>query len=188
MAIRTTLGMLIALALSACISRPAPTPPPSPTTSRVPDVIGVLVEWDWNECFPGVFTLDTGDVLRINEVSGSCGETEYVPTPRLNGTEMLLRGDPGHRQTDEELIFYGEDELGAWYAVAHRKSHEDEDRPCPWTLDGGAYIDEDVVHFSSGLVLPAGWLSSPSDIRGRQYACVDREGVVIEVQVTPTGH
>ena len=77
---------------------------------------------------------------------------------------------------DGELIFYGKDDLGEFYAVANRQ-HRDE---CPWEMqgDGG----------QSALRAPAsGSSASGDDLRSYpvyrgDLICLNQEGEVVSVE------
>lgn len=153
-------------------------PPASPSTSRTPEVAGVLIRWDFVQCQAGKFWLDGGDVLEFRPSSGGCGDTSFEGAERLSENQLQLRSQPGEPMIDGELIFYGKDDLGEFYAVANRQ-HRDE---CPWEMQGDGWAERTSVHLSSGLVLQTATTSSSYPVYRGDLICLNQEGEVVSVE------
>lgn len=88
-------GLVIVLSLSACGRGPEP---PRPTESLVPETVGMIVRWDWFDCVPGRYTLDSGQEIVLSATEGGgtrCSGRLYTPTPRLSDTRIRVSGEPG---------------------------------------------------------------------------------------------
>jgi len=187
------IGLAAVVGLAAC-GRGAE--PPRPTESLVPEIVGVVVRWDWVDCVPGRYTLDSGQEIVISAIGDGatrCSGRLYTPTPRLSDTELSVshgHAEPGQETTEGDLLLYGHHADGeAWYAAARPRNDPD----CPFEMSGGAWADGDSIHLASGLVLPRaeGFVVDPDNVedpfplRGADTICVDATGAVLSVPHLP---
>jgi len=153
----------------------------------------VVASWDWLACMPGRFTLASGEVVSVVDLGGgtvSCGDATYTPTPMLSDNVLRVShggADPGTSIADGDLMFFGEDAQGAWYAAANHVGTNE----CPFEMSGGAYDEGDVLHFTSGLVLRkapnfrivSDWVEDPFPLRAADQICVNEQGEVLSVSI-----
>lgn len=143
------IAYVVVVAASVVVSLASDPSPPRPTTSRIPDAIGVLVAAEASgQCGGQRMRLDSGAVLEVAPSAQNCGSgaPRQTATPRLSETELRLGSES---VATDNLVLYGEDELGAFYAVANASR----DPVCQWELHGPAYDAGRHIHLSSGLML-----------------------------------
>jgi hypothetical protein len=183
---------LLGLVVGGCGDLP---PVPSPSVVLVPEGIGVVVAWDWIDCMPGRYTLDTGEVVTLVAGHGACGDVEHTPTPTLEHVAVSLPGEPGPFVAGPLVLYAGSGEAIDWYAMAGRPAIEDAE--CPFELPAAGYLVGDAVHLGSGLLLPLAegfrvepdWLEDPIEALSRGATlCLDATGTVVRARVQPTGY
>lgn len=188
---RIWIGLAALLALTGCSRAPEP---PRPTETLLPDVIGVIVRWEFLDCAPGRYILDSGREIVISTVGDGevrCDGRLYTPTPRLSDNDVFVsRGtaDDGEETTEGDLLFYGVDGDGTpWYAAAH----PEDDPDCPFKMRAGAWEEGDYIQLASGLLLPKAegftvqpeHVKEPFPLRDGDTICLDATGAVVEVRI-----
>jgi hypothetical protein len=154
-------------------------PPPSPTASLEPLVIGVIVsvQRDSPNSDTGTARLDNGSTVVLGG----------PPQNRLMTFSGQLR--PG------DLVLAGAGDPPEWWADLDSKVRVQPsgspgsigvpDGRC-WSIAGGAYEIGDTIHFSNGLLLKKSadfhvemtWIKDPFPARSSDRFCVDRTGRV----------
>jgi hypothetical protein len=174
-------AVLLLLTASACSGNPDP--PPVPTETRVPAVIGRLVGFapDGHG-----YLLDDGTVIDLG-LSGS-------DAPKA---KLLSAGSPHLPDGDRRggLLLFGEDAAGRFYAAASPSGSGDVG--CD-ILRGQGFIESDRVHLSTGLALPfASGMTRINDRDPRHVdptwlldfdpICIDEDGKVTSIHQLPLG-
>lgn len=148
-------------------------PPPSPTKTIEPMVVGVVAAVD-PDPEHGYVTLDSGVVLAVRENDLKRIYGGYEPAP---GT----------------LILAGGGQPPGWWASFELKPQSETSIPDPtgrdacWRITNGAFDEGDFIHFANGLHLrkAAGFLVVPDYIkdpfpaRPMDSFCLDRRGEVM---------
>lgn len=135
---------VLAIGLVACVGERGPTPK-EPDHVTTPDTVGVLVSYEFGDCRPALFHLDTGETIDL-----PTGDCEGERIRQMLGEPRSLGGDAGTRLDEGPLMMFGSDEQGPWYAVAH----DDFRRGTCYVVHTGAYLEGEALHFPSGLLLP----------------------------------
>jgi hypothetical protein len=148
-------------------------PPPVPTTTRLPTIVGEATGWS----DPNVsVAIDTGGDVAIDD-----------PRAQLTTAPVQFRSTSG----PGSLVLAGSDENGAFYAVTRAGTADG----C-FELHGQGYTEADRIHLSSGLVVPFAPNITVENGRFDQYAswlmdydnvCVDRTGHVTSIRKLPFG-
>jgi hypothetical protein len=185
---RLAFAAIVFAALVACGQQPKI---PQPSQELVPDRIGVVVAWDWIDCMPGRYTLDSGDVVELVAGTGACGDRQHTPTPTLETQAFNLPGAPGPFPEGPLVMYAGAGRAPDWYALASRPFSGD--GTCPFELRAAAYHEGVDIHFGSGLLLPVAdtfviepsWIEDPHDLlpRGGVTWCLDRTGQVLRARI-----
>lgn len=194
--------LVIAVAMLAAACGPARSDPAPPTdVVRSPESIGVITRWDYWDGVAGRYTLDTGEVVELN----IGGLKDRPLAQRLSATDIYYSTryvGPGEPVGDDlsVLLLAGTDPDGSkWYAAAQEKSSEGLwGMPCPFEIRGlGVYDEGDVLHFSTGLVLPKAHdfelvfdyeRMEEFPLRGADPICIDRSGTALWAGITLQGH
>lgn len=101
------LGLLAALSLAACDRGPAAKPADHVTAATL---IGVVTSFDFVDCRPGRFHLDTGQVVDLP--TGNCADTLHVREMFRGGYFSVPGADARAPIVDGPLMLFGEDGLG----------------------------------------------------------------------------
>ncbi len=170
---------LLAVTILGCIGNPEP--PPVPTQTRVPTVVGRLVG-PTPDRFG--FLLEDGTSVDLG-LSGS----DVPRAERLSANDVQLpdRDRPGG------LLLFGEDAGGRFYAATTPHDQFSCD-----ILRGQGYIERDRVHLSTGLVVPFAPDMSRINDRDPKYndptwlldfdlICLDEDGRVTLIRQLPLG-
>jgi hypothetical protein len=136
------------------------------------------------------YTLDSGDVIDLN-----VDDNKDLPeTPRVGGRNFELGYRPGPVTGRSVLLLVGHDpDATVWYAAAYEGWEK-----CPFVVEGAAVYDKgDVVHSSTGLVLPKSRdFDAPDDVypragvfplRASDRLCLDRTGTAVGVELSAWG-
>jgi hypothetical protein len=187
--LRAVLMLIVATLLAAgCGGRPDAAP--ATKTVRQPVIVGVVRSWGLYGNSEGRYTLDTGDVVDLNVNGGP----DLPETPVLSETHIYFPdggesyGEPIGRRS--VLLLVGHDPDGTvWYAAANQR----DDEKCPFEIRGaGVYDEGDVLHFSTGLVLPkASRFALFIDyhdidefpLRSADTICIDRSGTAVSARI-----
>jgi hypothetical protein len=166
--------------------------PPRAGQSLVPEVVGVVVRWDFvkDECAVHRYTLDTGQTVDVRDIlpgsSHKCGDGPWLTgIAQLSASRYSLgSGGPGKPVVDGGLLYYGRDRNGQeWVAGAYRSTFADSGE-CPYRLQGTGYDEGPILHFSNGLVIAKApgfkvahdWVDNPGLFRDRDTICVNARG------------
>jgi hypothetical protein len=166
--------------------------PPRPTRALAADDVDLIVMWEDGDCPYMRFTLASGQVVNIIASANGgpiCEPGGPIRTGRFLTDDDLCcwSQDSGERFTDGPLVYIGHDAEGPWYAVARSLAPH-----CPYELHGGAYDDGQVIHFSTGLVVPKARsfdFEHESDrddgfpLRDADTLCVNRKGEAILARI-----
>lgn len=153
-------------------------PPPVPTTTRVPTIVGEALDWADP---PVSVRLDTGDVVSVG------ARDEPGRTGALTKTPVNFPSSAG----PGSLVLAGQDDLGPFYAATLPGTKDG----C-FRLSGQGYTEAGRIHLSSGLVLTFAPDVAIENGRFDQYAswlmdfdtvCVDRGGLVTSILKQPFG-
>lgn len=173
--------------------------PPKPDRWLVPEVIGVVVSWDYvdGECALRRITVEGGETLELR-VMGSgrvrCGDGPWeTGVPQLSSSMFYLGTDaPGNRRVSRGLLYYGHDEQTEWIAGARSNADAAPSyaTACPYILSGSGYVEGTVLHFSSGLVVEKApgfqgenpRVNKPWIFRDPDTICVNREGKAMSLR------
>lgn len=170
---------VIAVAIAGCFGNPDP--PPVPTQTRVPTVIGRLVGRTPDRVG---YLLEDGTRVDLG-LSGS----DLAEAERLSASSAVLPdGDrPGG------LLLFGEDADGRFYAATSAR----EEGACDH-LRGEGYLETDRVHLSTGLSLQLApdmarindrdaRYNDPAWLFGFDFICLDEDGRVTSIHQLPLG-
>lgn len=189
-------GFLLMAPFLALALLPGLLEPPKPDRRLVPEVIGVVIRWDYVEgaCALRQITLAGGETLELRLLSSvRCGEGPWeTGVPQVSGSMFYIAGsDPGSYIVSGGLLYYGHDEHGEWIAgaLSNATAAASYARACPYILRGSGYDEGTVLHFSSGLVVekaPGFQDEDPWDdtriFRDADTICVNREGKAVSLR------
>jgi hypothetical protein len=165
--------------------------PPRPDRSLVPEVVGVVVRWDFieGECEMKRLTLQSGqtlDLRLLGDRRASCGDGTWVTgVPELSRSRNLFgTSQAGETIPDGGLLYYGHDGQAEWIASASPNGLAADPAGCPYRLSGSGYDEGDILHFSTGLVVKktadfenrTPWREETSTFGDADDICVNQTG------------
>jgi hypothetical protein len=170
--------------------------PPRPDRSLVPEVVGIVVRWEFVEgaCQVTRLTLQSGQILDLNlqgDGRSRCGDGPWVTgVPELTrSSDLFGTFRPGEAVRNGGLLYYGHDGEAEWYAGASFNEPAADAAECPYTLIGSGYDEGNILHFSSGLVVKktanfenkTPWREETSIFRDSDKICVNQRGEAISI-------
>ena len=170
--------------------------PVPPTKSLVPEIVDVVLRWDWveGECQVQRLTLESGRTLDLRLMGDSrarCGDGPWVTgVPRISGSfDLSGTAQAGETVRNGGLLYYGHDGQAEWIAGASSNELAGDADECPYTIRGSGYDQGDILHFSTGLVIKktadfenlTPWRQERSIFRDSDKICVNRQGDAVSI-------
>jgi hypothetical protein len=175
--------------------------PPRPDRSLVPEVVGVVVRWDFieGECQMTRLALQSGQTLDLRLLGDSrarCGDGPWqTGVPELTRShDFSGTAQAGEAIPDGGLLYYGHDGEAEWIAGASSNRLAAESAECPYTLSGAGYDEGATLHLSTGLVVKktsnfenkTPWMKETSTFRDSDTICINQRGEAISIsRVSP---
>jgi hypothetical protein len=165
--------------------------PPRPDRSLVPEVVAVVVRWDFveGECQMTRLTLQGGRSLDLHLFGDSrarCGDGPWETGVPVLTRSLGLWGtsQAGETIPDGGLLYYGHDGQSEWIAGASSNELAADFAECPYTLSGSGYDEGDILHLSTGLVVKktadfenkTPWMTETSTFRDSDTICINKRG------------
>jgi len=178
-----------AVLLSGC-GRPAAASPTDVVLK--PEIIGVIVSWEYGPQGGTLYTLESGDVVRL----GGLAEDGFAATPRVSESHISFaynQASPGQDVSGPSvLILAGHGPDGKlWYAAAPAAGSGS--RCGLYEMRGAGIYDEgSVLHFSTGLIVPkaSGFSTDVASSGGEAFPlnsadrlCLDATGTAIYAEI-----
>jgi len=170
--------------------------PPRPDRGLVPEVIGVVVRWEFitGECQMTRLTLQSGqtlDLRLLGDGRARCGDGPWVTgAPELTRSfDLLGSSHAGETIPDGGLLYYGHDAQAEWIAGASSNGLAADSAECPYTLSGSGYDEGDILHLSTGLVVKKAarfdnktpWIKELSTFQDADKICINQRGEAISI-------
>lgn len=170
--------------------------PPRPDRSLVPEVVGLVVRWDFIEgqCQMKRLTLQSGQTLDLRLLGDSrarCGDGPWqTGVPELTRSfDLSGTSQAGETIPDGGLLYYGHDGHAEWIAGASSNELAADSAECPYTLSGSGYDEGDILHLSTGLVVKktadfenkTPWMKETSTFRDADKICINPRGEAISI-------
>ena len=169
---------------------------PRPDRSLVPEVVGVVIRWDFieGECQMTRLTLQSGQTLDLRLLGDSrarCGDGSWVTgvSELTRSSDLFGTSHAGETIPEGGLLYYGHDGRAEWIAGASSNELATDSAECPYTLRGSGYDEGDILHLSTGLVLKktadfenkTPWIEETSTFRDADRICVNQRGEAISI-------
>lgn len=170
--------------------------PPHADRSLVPEVVGVIVRWDYveGECQMTRLTLESGQTLDLRLLGDSrakCGDGPWeTGVPELTRSHASLgTSRPGEAFPNGGVLYYGHDGQADWIAGAWTNELAADAVACPYTLSGSGYDEGNILHLSTGLVVKKTadfenktlWMTETSTFSDSDTICVNRRGEAVSI-------
>jgi hypothetical protein len=170
--------------------------PVRPDRTLVPEVVGVVVRWDFveGECQTTRVTLQSGrtlDLRLLGDARAKCGDGPWATgVPELTSSMSLWFSQPGEAILNGGLLYYGHDGQAEWIGGASSNRPGADQTACPYTLWGSGYDEGDVLHLSTGLVVTktvdfenkTPWMKETSTFRDSDDICVNQQGEAVSIR------
>jgi hypothetical protein len=171
--------------------------PPRPDRALVPEVVDVVVRWDFveRECQVTRVTLESGmtlDLRLLGDSRARCGDGPWhTGVPELTHShDWFGTFQAGDTVRNGGLLYYGHDGQAEWIAGASSNQDAADSAGCPYTLRGAGFDEGDILHLSTGLVVRkkadfenrTPWMHETSTFGDSDRICVDRRGDAISIQ------
>jgi len=170
--------------------------PPRPNRTLVPEVVGVVVRWEFVEgaCQVTRLTLQGGqtlDLRLLGDGGARCGDGPWVTgSPELTRSgDLLGTSRPREAVLNGGLLYYGHDGQAEWYAGASSNELAPDAAECPYTLRGSGYDDGEILHLSTGLVVEktadfenkTPWIEETSTFGDSDRICINQRGDAVSI-------
>jgi hypothetical protein len=170
--------------------------PPRPDRSLVPEMVGVVVRWEFieGECQMTRLTLQSGQTLDLHLLGDSrarCSDGPWVTgVPELTHSfDLSGTSQSGETISDGGLLYYGHDGQAEWIAGASSNELAADSAECPYIMRGSGYDEGHILHLSSGFVVKktadfenkTPWIEETSTFRDADRICVNQRGEAISI-------